>query len=245
MLIDNTVVDFQHSPISADEFFERNSFYTKAGYRVAWVFDVADKLNRQIKCTDPNHFNTFRWSDPARFLTVAPAPHNKSITNISICFCFTTEFGDDGTHEDGGIYKVLWATPDYKHFKINDSCYIDAELSPDMNMDLFFYTPEQWLLFYAKDLPRYTIMNCGFKGKTYESYQCPVLHDWTKISNCDYCQYCGLIDEFHPTKEKNGWHIYCCYPKVIRENEEGYEEMSDNPNFQCAPAKRINRESKW
>lgn len=41
----NTVIEFQHSPISNDEFNIRNSFYTDLGYRLIWVFD-AEKAMR-------------------------------------------------------------------------------------------------------------------------------------------------------------------------------------------------------
>ncbi len=43
VLLNNTVIEFQHSPISSAEFEERNSFYKKCGYRVVWLFDAADK----------------------------------------------------------------------------------------------------------------------------------------------------------------------------------------------------------
>lgn len=44
ILIKNTVIEFQHSPISGEEFEERNSFYKNCGYHVVWLFDAADKM---------------------------------------------------------------------------------------------------------------------------------------------------------------------------------------------------------
>ena len=44
ILINDTVIEFQHSPISGEEFEARNSFYKNCGYRVVWLFDVADKM---------------------------------------------------------------------------------------------------------------------------------------------------------------------------------------------------------
>lgn len=44
VLINNTVIEFQHSVISSDEFEERNNFYKGCGYRVIWLFDVSDKM---------------------------------------------------------------------------------------------------------------------------------------------------------------------------------------------------------
>lgn len=44
ILINDTVVEFQHSSIRSDEFEARNSFYKKCGYRVVWLFDVTEKM---------------------------------------------------------------------------------------------------------------------------------------------------------------------------------------------------------
>lgn len=44
VLIDGTVIELQNSPISKWDFDERNSFYTSAGYRVVWLFNLVDKF---------------------------------------------------------------------------------------------------------------------------------------------------------------------------------------------------------
>lgn len=44
ILINNTVIEFQHSPISSEEFEARNSFYKNCGYQVVWLFDATDKM---------------------------------------------------------------------------------------------------------------------------------------------------------------------------------------------------------
>ena len=53
VLINDTVVEFQHSGISYDEFKERNEFYLAAGYDVIWVFDLQkeyadDRIHKEI-----------------------------------------------------------------------------------------------------------------------------------------------------------------------------------------------------
>lgn len=45
VLIKNTVIEFQHSPISAEEIARRNAFYLSCGYGMVWVFDA----NGQVK----------------------------------------------------------------------------------------------------------------------------------------------------------------------------------------------------
>lgn len=45
IVINNLVIEFQHSSISLEEFRERNTFYSSCGYSVIWVFDLIDEFN--------------------------------------------------------------------------------------------------------------------------------------------------------------------------------------------------------
>ena len=38
------VIEFQHSPISREEFHKRNCFYMGLGYQMVWVFDAVNKI---------------------------------------------------------------------------------------------------------------------------------------------------------------------------------------------------------
>lgn len=56
VLINNTVIEFQHSPITAEEIAERNRFYTECGLKVVWVFDAEGKIknkNESAATLDP------------------------------------------------------------------------------------------------------------------------------------------------------------------------------------------------
>lgn len=44
IFINNTVIEFQHSPISYKNFNNRNQFYTSLGCSVIWVFDATDNI---------------------------------------------------------------------------------------------------------------------------------------------------------------------------------------------------------
>ena len=44
ILINNTVIEFQHSPITAEELKRRNDFYITCGYNVVWVFDATNQI---------------------------------------------------------------------------------------------------------------------------------------------------------------------------------------------------------
>ncbi len=45
VVIGNTILEFQHSNISADEFYERNAFYHSIGKKIIWVFDADSVLD--------------------------------------------------------------------------------------------------------------------------------------------------------------------------------------------------------
>lgn len=45
IVINNIIIEFQHSPISAEEFCERNRFYHSLQKKIIWVFDINDKLS--------------------------------------------------------------------------------------------------------------------------------------------------------------------------------------------------------
>lgn len=60
VLINGTVVEFQHSRLSSDEFNARNRFYTAAGYRVVWLFDMIDDYKGRIRQEWYNE-NKYNW----------------------------------------------------------------------------------------------------------------------------------------------------------------------------------------
>ena len=43
ILIENTVIEFQHSKITAEEYQNRTNFFIRSGYRIAWVFDLSEQ----------------------------------------------------------------------------------------------------------------------------------------------------------------------------------------------------------
>lgn len=62
VMIDRTVVEFQHSSISAEKFANRNNFYFNLDYKVIWLFDFTSECeNKKITAEDDN---TFKWSSP-------------------------------------------------------------------------------------------------------------------------------------------------------------------------------------
>lgn len=64
IIINKTVVEFQHSNMKIEEFRERNEFYTSLGYEVVWVFDLQEKWDNEylIQTEDckPNEYHFSR-----------------------------------------------------------------------------------------------------------------------------------------------------------------------------------------
>ncbi len=58
VLFGKTVVEFQHSKLSPEEFQERNSFYTKNGYKIVWLFDLTEEMKNEKleKNDDPGKY---------------------------------------------------------------------------------------------------------------------------------------------------------------------------------------------
>ena len=76
--IGNTIIEFQHSPISNEEIIKRNNFYISCGYQVVWVFDATDKIKNSIeesidpmRCRDDD----LCWKRPKKEFIRRMPPH--------------------------------------------------------------------------------------------------------------------------------------------------------------------------
>ncbi len=67
IFINNTVIEFQHSPISEAEFNDRNNFYKNLGYKVIWIFDAEGK-NIEYLHDSKMDKRVMSWKSPIRFL---------------------------------------------------------------------------------------------------------------------------------------------------------------------------------
>lgn len=61
VIVNRTVVEFQHSKMSDRKFMERNRFYTDLGYKIIWLFDLSEQYkNGALKRQN----NSFFWDRP-------------------------------------------------------------------------------------------------------------------------------------------------------------------------------------
>lgn len=110
VLVSKTVVEFQHSPISYEEFDERNRFYQDAGYKVIWLFDLENAYkSRKIELED-SFEGKYRWK--WAFGTLYNYDTNQSAVEVFFQF----------HREERGIIKLKWKTPDRcKYFYAGDN----------------------------------------------------------------------------------------------------------------------------
>lgn len=104
------VIEFQHSPITADEFNERNQFYLNYGKKVIWVFDLMDEIEScRIDCYDEwrgtnDNGGKYKWSYPKRFLQNYLPQADKDIV---VFFQFSESKHSD--KEESYMERVTWA----------------------------------------------------------------------------------------------------------------------------------------
>lgn len=98
ILIGDTVVEFQHSPLRNAEFLERNRFYTAAGYRVIWLFDVIELVDKEAIVAEDNKIYQYSWKHPRTvFDSFSPDNDNNVILYL--------QFHDSSENEANSIIE--------------------------------------------------------------------------------------------------------------------------------------------
>lgn len=135
ILLNNVVIEFQHSNIAIEEFRERNEFFTSLGYIVIWVFDLVDSFKNGEIIQDPHYINQnqFNWAHPKKLFKQM----NLEKEQCQIYFQFS-----DG--EDTVLQRVAKSHHDFKVF-ITDKyhCYSSEEFVQQALTDPkgLFYIP--------------------------------------------------------------------------------------------------------
>lgn len=116
VLINGYVIEFQHSPISALEFNRRNAFYTFAGYKVIWIFDMINNTNIEFYEEWQKYKDNgakYKWKHSSKFLNDFIPQHKK---NILVFFQFSDSedvgANDDTDEEKCYMEKIIWAIED-------------------------------------------------------------------------------------------------------------------------------------
>ena len=215
ILMGGYVIEFQHSPISAGEFERRNKFYTRAGYKVIWVFDETYAFGNEYISSSLDDENKFVWKWPNRVLaSVVP----QRSTDIAVVLQLTEDHDDDGCE---WLVKVEWAIvdddgyADYRRFFIDDG--FAPDLFPEDGLQNILLSKRKRFDAFLRDNQPYAPKCSRIKGNPRDWYICPKTHDWHN-NQCRECQN-NLINEFREGTDyrQGGLFFYCAYPRIIHE----------------------------
>ena len=235
VLIGKYVIEFQHSPISAGEVKRRNEFYSRAGYKVVWVFDVTAAFDNE-KIDNPNEKwpERYYWKHPSQVASLIQPQTDKK---VAVIFQFT-----EGNREEGydpWLVMVDWAKPDgpdgadYSFFIIDD--FFEPDLFTEEGLsDIFLGKKKRRFEAFRKRNEPWSL-KCGrMKGYPRQCYVCEKTGQWHNGS-CEACPH-SLIREFRrgTEKERGGVYYYCCYPRVM--HDIGHSEL---PDHERTPSIRI------
>lgn len=250
VLVGKTVIEMQHSPISAEEFNDRNEFFRSLGYRLVWVFDVRDKRdNDQIEYLDEDTSTKFKWSHPMRIFEVLDKRLSDYDKYFAIYFHIYDEVDDESAPY---IYRVVW-TKGNDDDAVDFSRFVVSEEGIDMgeidNVNEFFTPLKEKRKVYAtkrlntlkqESLDKgfyYSIKYIGEKGKSRDAYTCKRSNKfgvrWSGEDACCYCKYCALVINTQKDGKKKAA-FYCCYPHVYREPDDGA-----HPGYECFGAEEL------
>lgn len=222
ILKDGVVLELQHSPISTEEFIDRNQFYLSLGYKVAWVFDVDQQFKNGDLYFEDTEDDTLRlrWNYPKQVLKSCPNISDND-NNFALYLSYTHE------DEEEAIEKVVWSSKDiygdYNLKRIIVSNY-PYSITKNMNLNDLFISKKDRLCKHLENKKPYIIKKCGEKGHPRDTYVCPRRQEFgLKIfgeKGCRYCKYCGAVEEVNKGQYGKSYNIFCCFPvQVNKEND--------------------------
>ena len=148
-------IEFQHSPISVAEFGERSFFYSTAGYKVIWVFDMRAYIQSgqmdyvRTKITHQGLQDLYKWKNASKtFKYFAPQNHGKQVyddgefsdSEVILFFHLEDRYIDGKTvpiigHVVWSKYDDMDGTADFSRFYIsqriprNDNEFLEAVIN--------------------------------------------------------------------------------------------------------------------
>lgn len=118
------IIEFQHSPISREEFNERNWFYRNCGCKVVWIFDMTQQGDDKLYWYEEWHKygksgSKWKWDHaPKTFSDFLPQYYKKGkdfkgdFKDSSILLFFQFAEYDEKEPDNGIIEQVIWAIED-------------------------------------------------------------------------------------------------------------------------------------
>ena len=182
--INHTVIEFQHSNLSVEEFTERNQFYAGLGYKVIWLFDARDDYQISLMPSDENKC-VFHWKHAPKTLSGFDL-----YGDIQVYFHLKNADQDD----DGAIIRLTWCSR-------GDLSYFKSALTEHYSENEFVELTSQGIVSGDNHIQRvsdlfHLLYAIRRKNKEIEWYGCPLNEDGFapqiqehSRSSCDECPY--------------------------------------------------------
>lgn len=149
------VIEFQHSPLSVEEFEARNSFYKKLGYKVYWLFDLTD-LFESGTLSETSRPNIYKWVRPRATFDWLDLKND----GISLYFQFTNH-AEDNLHlqdikkrMDLDYYITSENREYYENYKDEIGCIAHVNWVSDNGIKWFaannYYSVEEFLALFIE-----------------------------------------------------------------------------------------------
>ncbi len=129
-----TVIEFQHSPMSPEEFDDRNSFYRELGYKVVWLFDAIDQYEDSSIAEHETKNNIFIWKRPRNTFN-----HLSSISNEDNIYLELEPSALDNPRIEEGKEKMA------KHPDIDDLLGTDEDYLNAQKEDIGYIAKVAWI----------------------------------------------------------------------------------------------------
>lgn len=205
VFINNTILEFQHSDISYDEFYERNEFYNSLGYDVEWIFDVQESNIDFIDYKKGTNSEIYSWKYPKQilqdfnyrnqhvriFLQIGPNLWDK-------CEDYNQKEYYDELLEylEGNIISLDWISPNGLKRFISNKNYDDIEfLSRYLSFDFKQEEKKEKIVFTKNDIGDEVLINgeydfygvCPKTSKLYPHKECAFcIHNNSSSGLCVY-----------------------------------------------------------
>lgn len=196
------VIEFQHSPLSAEEFEDRNSFYASLGYKIIWVFDLIEEFHDDSIKMSLKNSSVYRWSRPIAALKDFDPRESDDVT-----LYFQTSEVDEKCpidEQDPIIVQAKWVSDQgFRIFALNDQDWLTLEEF----LSLFLDRPKKTQPSTIKkkdiydELPKAMSIDhtSFFFGCPLSSSHFSIDTDWEvrdeKYRACSKCEYHGGFEE--------------------------------------------------
>lgn len=216
VMVGDIVIEFQHSPISSEDFNARNKFYLDLGKRLIWVFDKREEFGVSILEVEDSD-TLYRWK---RYPKVLDSAIN--LIEGSDDFALVLDIGNNCLVHITSCIQDNSGRLSLFYFK-SEVPFVEDKNNFDFSSILI--RDDDRLSDLIKELDGYTIKNVsgiysGSKENRYcdrrNTYQLQSIGE-TACGACKYCAGLLLTEDMEHNRVESTERAICTYPKQYRE----------------------------